>query len=131
MRPKLSAKGVKNSEDFIPYENNYYKIDAKHSSALPYVVADLAQRYYIDMAYFKREYGLNNKNAAPALILAALNGSLPVSPSQAAQLYQEALDIFETYFTPVQPTPQSTTKTDIPGFSASTSTTGKKTIPGF
>ncbi|MBQ5750852.1 MAG: hypothetical protein IIV86_05940 [Bacteroidaceae bacterium] len=130
---KLSATGVKNSEDFIPYENNYYKIDAKHSSALPYVVADLAQRYYIDMAYFKREYGLNNKNAAPALILAALNGSLPVSPSQAAQLYQEALDIFETYFTPVQPTPQATTttKTDIPGFSASTSTTGKKTIPGF
>lgn len=130
---KLSTSGVKNSEDFIPYENTYYKIDAKYSTALPYEVAELAQRYYIDIADFKRENGLSNKNTAAALILAALNGSLPVSQSQAAQLYQDALSIFETYFTPVQPTQQSTTttKTDIPGFSASTSTTGKKTIPGF
>ena len=64
-----------------------------------------------------------------AILRAVLNGDIQVN----ANTYQEALSIFETYFTPVQPTPQATTttKTDIPGFSASTSTTGKKTIPGF
>lgn len=107
---KLSTSGVKNSEDFIPYENNYYKIDAKYSTALPYEVAELAQRYYIDLAYFKRENGLNNKNTAAAFILAALNGSLPVSQSQAAQLYQDALDIFETYFTPANVSSQSASR---------------------
>lgn len=120
---KLSATGVKNSEDFIPYENNYYKIDAKYSTALPYEVAELAQRYYIDLSDFKRENGLNNKNTAPAFILAALNGSLPVSPSQAAQLYQDALDIFETYFTPVKPPQQPAQGTQQPQQPAQQSTT--------
>lgn len=110
---KLAAKGVKNSDDLIPYDNTYYKIRPNLNTALPIKVAEFAQRYYIDMASFKRDNGLTNKNVAPALIIAALNGALLVPDDQASQLYQDALDIFETYFTlakqPQEPAQQTTT----------------------
>ena len=131
---RLAKKGVKNSDEFIPYDNAYYKIDPKYRTALSYDVSDFAQRYYIDMSGFKRKNNLNSKTAAAALIISVLNGTLPISNESKAQAYQDALDIFQTYFiesTPTAKTNTTTTKTDIPGFSASTSTTGKKTIPGF
>ena len=130
---RLAKKGVKNSDEFIPYDNAYYKIDPKYRTALSYDAYDFAQRYYIDMSDFKRENNLNSKNAAAALIISALNGTLPIPDESKAQAYQDALDIFQTYFIESTPTAAQTTstKTDIPGFSTSTSTTGKKTIPGF
>lgn len=118
------------------YEGNWYKLPKNREKGFMGEVAQLSKRIGINLYYLSQ---LNNTRGLPlytGAILSILNGSakeVEITP----EAYQEALDIFNTYLTPVkqtqQPTPQSTTttKTDIPGFSASTSTTGKKTIPGF
>lgn len=103
---RLAKKGVKNSDEFIPYDNAYYKIDPKYRTALSYDASDFAQRYYIDMSDFKRENNLNSKNAAAALIISALNGTLPILDENKPQAYQDALDIFQTYF--IESTPTAT-----------------------
>ena len=134
---RLKKQGVKKAEEIIPYDNAYYKIDPQYNTALSYEAYEFAQRYYIDMSDFKRNSGSNSKNASAALILSALNGTLPLSDEDAAQAYKDALKIFNSYFVEVNPgnnkaTENTTpTKTDIPGFSTSTSSTGKITIPGF
>ena len=129
---KLAQQGVKNSGDIITFDGEAYTTNKKQNADFQMRVANFANKYSIKVNYIKEDTGLSGINLFRHIITAALDGSLPLDEGIATQAYQEALDIFKTFFSPYKvPQPTTTTKTDIPGFSASTSTTGKKTIPGF
>lgn len=121
-----------NKYDLFDFDGNSYRLPANMRKDFSSAVGNLVNNS--DNAIYPEDftrYGAKLSGTAlhMAILRAVLNGDIQVN----ANTYQDALDIFETYFTPVKPPqqPTITTKTDIPGFSASTSTTGKKTIPGF
>lgn len=125
-----------NKFDLFDFDSSSYRLPNNMRKDFSSAIGNLVQisDYAIDKERFTRYgAGLSGTALHMAILRAVLNRDIEVN----ADAYNYAIDIFNTYFTPVQkpqqPTPQSTTttKTDIPGFSASTSTTGKKTIPGF
>ena len=110
---KLAQQGVKNSGDIITLDGEAYITNKKQNADFQMRVANFADKYSIRVNNIKEDTGLSGINLFRHIITAALNGSLPLDEGIATQAYQEALDIFETYFTPVkqpqQPAQQSTT----------------------
>ena len=126
-----SGSGSGSKFDFFTFDGNQYQLPANKrkdfSSAVGVLIKNSQGALHAD------DYGqfgakLSGVPLYMAILRAVLNRDVTVDDNT----YNGALDILETFFTPYkEPQPTTTTKTDIPGFSASTSTTGKKTIPGF
>ena len=136
VRAASGRSGGKSSDyTLFEYDGNNYKLPRAQKSDFSAAVGLLVQNSFgaIRPEDLGR-YGAKLSGTAlhMAILRGVLKGDIPVN----AETYNEALDIVDTYLSPMQSIPTATenttsTKTDIPGFSTSTSSTGKITIPGF
>ena len=120
---RLKQQGVKNAQDFTSYNGQFYNFDKSYNSAFKLEAGKFAADYGIDLRYEKQDTGLSGIDLLKSVIIGTLEGGLQFDDSIAAQAYQDALDIFETYFTPVKPPQQPAQGTQQPQQPAQQSTT--------
>lgn len=109
-REKLKQQGVKNTQDLASYNGQFYKIDKSYNSAFKLDAGKFAADYGIDLRYEKQDTGLSGIDLLKSVIISTLEGDLQFDDSMAVQAYQDALDIFETYFTPANVSTQSASR---------------------
>lgn len=107
---KLKQQGVKNAQDFASYNGQFYKFDKSYNSAFKLEAGKFAAYYGIKLHNEKQDTGLSGIDLLKNVIIGTLDGDLQFDDSIAAQAYQDALDIFNTYFTPANVSSQSASR---------------------
>lgn len=98
----------KSSELF--YEGNWYKLPKNREKGFMGEVAQLSDRIGINLYYLSKTNNVKGLPLYTGAILSILNGTVKeveITP----EVYQEALDIFNTYLSPLTHTPKAKTNT--------------------